>query len=251
MKGKRSSRRQSARLRALDRLTAMGRGVAHDFNNLLAAIQGNALVLERGLPPDFPDRDCLEQIADCTQRGLALTGRLLLYTGRAPFDARRLDLSEVVRGCAAELSSAAGSGQEITYALADGLPSFEGDVSQVGVLLTDLVANAAEAMVGRVSAPLRVATAACDCTAEDMRANVLGGTTLPGEYVCVSVADAGRGIPLRLQERVFDPFFSTKIRGRGLGLCVVLGIVRAHGGALRLQSRAYRGATFTALFPVA
>jgi len=240
--------RRSPRRLALDRLTRMGMGVAHDFNNLLAAIQGNAAVLSRELPPDSDAAACVEQIQLCSRRGLELTHQLLLFTGKAPFSGEPIDMSEVVRETIRDGAARAGAEHEMSLELASGLPRCSGDRSQIRDLLENLVVNAVEALEGREGS-VTIATGAAEMSDTDLARTLLGDDCPAGRYVALSVSDTGRGIPRRLQPYLFDPFYTTKIRGQGLGLCIAAGVMRAHGGTIRVDSRAHRGTTVTAFFP--
>jgi len=249
MSAARTSRRP-ARRRALDRLTRMGMGVAHDFNNLLAAIQGNAAVLARDVPPDSDAGECVEQIEYCARRGLELTHRLLLFTGKAPFSGEPVDLSELVRQTLRDEPALTDGAHEVSLRLASDPPHCTGDRSQIRSLLANLLVNAAEALVGREGS-ICIATGVEDLAEADLAPTLLGGDCRAGRYVTLSVGDTGRGIPQRLQPYLFDPFYTTKIRGQGLGLCVAAGVMRAHGGTIRVDTRAHRGTTVTAFFPKA
>jgi signal transduction histidine kinase len=234
----------------LDSLTTMAMGMAHDFNNCLASISGNAKLLEK--QPDDPSlvTECAGQINESADRALHLTRQLMLYTGRAPLQPEPLDLSALVRAASADLAAAATDENELRCELAEPLPLVRGDAAQLVQLVRHLVANAAEAMIDEPGI-ITVSTAAVERTAEQLRRLAPANRLAAGTYVGVAVTDRGPGIPRHARRRLFEPFFSTKLRAKGMGLPVVLGILRAHGGAVEVQTRRGRGSTFRALFPAA
>jgi len=226
----------------------MGMGVTHDFNNLLAAILGNALVIKGSLSEGSRARESVQQIERCALRGLELTNRMLVYTGNAPFTTTTVNLSKLIRAMAADLAQLASNDAGIQYDLSEDLPDVQCDTDQVRQLVLELATNASETLVER-RGHIVISTGAVDCDREYLRLTCLGDSLPARRYVYIQVADDGKGIPARNRKRMFDPFFTTKIRGHGLGLCVVLGVLRAHNGAIDVQSRAHQGSIFKALFP--
>jgi signal transduction histidine kinase len=245
-----SQKRNPIRPHFLARLTTMGRGVAHDFNNLLTSIAGNTMVLRKRLTGNDAALENIELIEDCTQRAVVLARRILTFTGQAPFSPAPLDLSDLVRGMRDRLEAVHGTKIETHYDLAGDMPPIPGDAGQIEQLLLALVSNAADALLER-DGRMAIETGTMSCDAAYLRLVSLETEPSQGTYAYLQVSDNGRGIPRRMQKLVFDPFFTTKLRGQGLGLCVVIGVLRAHGGALDFWSRANRGSTFKALFPVA
>lgn len=248
MSENRPRRREAVRAANLESLTTMGMGVTHDFNNLLAAILGNALVIKRSLSEGSRARESVQQIERCALRGLELTNRMLVYTGRAPFTATTTNLSKLIRAMAADLAKLASKDVRVQYDLSEDLPDMQCDTDQVRQLVLELVTNASETLVEQ-RGHIVISTGAVDCDREYLRLICLGDSLPARRYVYIQVADDGKGIPARNRKRMLDPFFTTKIRGQGLGLCVVLGVLRAHNGALDAWSRAYKGSMFRALFP--
>ena len=129
------------------------------------------------------------------------------------------------------------------------LPPIEADPSQFRQVVMNLVTNASEAL-GDDPGSIVIATGTRDCSAEDLQGALLGDELAPGAYVFLRVADTGCGMNEEARDKVFDPFFSTKFTGRGLGMAAVLGIVRGHGGAIHLETAPGRGTIVTVLLPV-
>jgi PAS domain S-box-containing protein len=232
----------------LESLGGLAGGIAHDFNNLLTAILGNADLARSQMSPLAPERTSLEEIEKAARRAADLCRQLLIYSGRGRFVVEPIALQELVEQMQHLLSASVGKNVVLKYHLAKGVPAIEADASQVRQALMDLVVNAAEAIGERSGiVSVTVGMAACD---DDYLKGCLGADNLqPGDYVYVEVADTGRGITAGDGGRIFDPFFSTKFPGRGLGLPAVLGIARGHRGAIRVESEAGKGSSFRLLFP--
>jgi len=137
----------------------------------------------------------------------------------------------------------------IRYRLEEGLPAMMADVSQLTQILMNLVANASDA-IGGESGAITVTTEAIHCSREYLEETYAGTDLREGNCVALEVSDTGCGMDTATQLRIFDPFFTTKFAGRGLGLAAVLGIVRGHGGALRVHSEPGKGSSFKLLFPI-
>jgi CheY-like chemotaxis protein len=223
-------------------------GVAHDFNNILTVVLGNAGLARKVIPADSPAAPLLDQIEPACERAADLCRQLLAYAGRGQVAAARTDLNDLVRTSAPLLEVPASRRAAVRFELPDGVPPIQADPGQVRQVLMNLVMNAAEA-VADAPGEVRVATGTADVPAE-----VPPGYHLPpapGRYVRLAVSDTGPGVPADVRPRMFDPFFTTKFTGRGLGLAAVLGIVRAHAGAIRVDSGPGRGTTVEVLWPAA
>lgn len=237
---------EEARRRAS--VVTLASGVAHAFNNLSAIILGNAELALADLPAESPLRGGIEQIAATSQRAAELTRQLLLYAGKAPLDARPLGLNDLVHASAALLGAALASAARPWFVLAPALPDVLGDELQLRQALLNLVTNAVEALApagGRIT----ITTALRRMSAADLARCRVSVSEPPGDYVALAVADTGCGMDRGTLERIFEPFFSTKFIGRGLGLAVVQGIVGRHHGALDVASAPGHGSTFTILLP--
>jgi signal transduction histidine kinase/CheY-like chemotaxis protein len=220
-------------------------GVAHDFNNILTVVLGSAGLARKILPVHSPATPFLEQIEQASRRAADLCRQLLAYSGRGQKTAARTDLNQLIRDSAALLGVPAAKTTSISYALAESLPPVSADAAQVRQVLVNLVMNSDEAMeVG--GGEIRVETSLNDLSGGE------GDYQLPpeaGRYVRLAVSDTGHGISGEIHARIFDPFFTTRIAGRGLGLAAVLGIMRAHHGAIRVRSVPGRGTTVEVFWP--
>ncbi len=232
----------------LDSLGLLAGGVAHDFNNLLTAILGSASVALLKLPEGGPARRAIETLVSAARRASELTQQLLAYSGRGKLEVRPLDLSEQIRELLLVLHAAIPKQIELHLRLGPGLPSVLADVAQMQQIVMNLVINAAEA-IGERSGTIIITTGR-QMVDDTYIASLPPGETLEkGLHVSLEVHDDGCGMDADTIAKVFDPFFSTKATGRGLGLAAVQGIVRSHQGALRIYSTKGRGTSFKILFP--
>jgi CheY-like chemotaxis protein len=137
---------------------------------------------------------------------------------------------------------------QVEYALARALPTIEADPTQVRQVVMNLIINASDS-IGEQEGQITVRTGVTTLGEQDLQATHHGPNAVPGAYVHLEVQDTGCGMDAATIARVFDPFFSTKASGRGLGLATVLGVARGHSGALRVSSEPGRGTTFRIFFP--
>ncbi len=241
--------RRALHAQKLESLGILAGGIAHDFNNLMTAMMGRLEEAKHALAPGHGALEHLRILDDILHRATDLTGQMLAYSGKGRFVVGPADLSQVVRGMADLFSSSVPKKVELELALASGLPSVEADVAQLQQVLLNLVTNASDA-IGDVPGRVRIETGVETLDAATM-ANLRTEVQLsPGPHVFLEVSDTGTGIPAEVAQRIFEPFFSTKDTGRGLGLSAMLGILRAHRGAFGLHSTPGVGTTFRLFFPV-
>jgi PAS domain S-box-containing protein len=231
----------------LESLGLLAGGIAHDFNNLLTGILGNAN-LARGEDANPEIEPYLDQIERSAERAADLCGQMLAYAGKARFEVQQVDLSTAVDDTTVLIRSSIGMNVSLDLALARDLPAVEGDLTQIRQIIMNLVLNASEAIEDRPGR-IRITTGTMTADRDYLAATHLAPDLPPGPYVFLEVSDTGRGMSPDTQNRIFDPFFSTKFTGRGLGLAAVLGIVRSHHGALRVESEEGCGSTFRLLLP--
>jgi signal transduction histidine kinase/CheY-like chemotaxis protein len=231
----------------LESLGVLASGLAHDFNNLLAVIMGNAShVLSSSRDPKLADR--LNDVVTAAQRASELTRQMLAYAGKAPVNTRPIDLGCHVREIARLLESSLPKKVQLVFDIDDGLV-IDADVAQVDQIVMNLVINAAEA-IGDASGAVTVRVLPRDVTRHELQGLSPPTELRPGRCVVLQVHDTGGGMDATTVARIFDPFFTTKLAGRGLGLAAVLGIVRSHHGAIRIDTTPGAGSTFEVLFPV-
>ncbi len=243
--------RLEARLREKQKLESLGvlaGGVAHDFNNLLTIILGNASLARLDTRNPESIEQNLRHIEAAAVRAADLCRQMLAYSGKGRYLVRPVDLNAVLAETADLIRSTTGRERAIALALGTGLPAIRADASQLQQVAMNLLINAAEATEAG-SGRIRVTTVQRHLESSRLAQAHLGNDLPAGDYVVLEVADNGCGIPTEIQERIFDPFFTTKFTGRGLGLAAVLGIVRAHQGAIEVESRPGEGALFRVFLP--
>jgi len=233
----------------LESLGVLAGGIAHDFNNLLTGILGNASLARLDLPPGHASvRASLDNLEQATVRAADLCKQMLAYAGKGRFIIQPLSISQLVRETSELLEVSLGRKANLQLQLADGLPAFQGDATQIRQILMNLVLNASEAL-GDKGGTITVRTGSVHATREYLEKAKFREQATEGRYVFVDVSDNGCGMNEAIQAKIFDPFYTTKFTGRGLGLAAVLGIVRGHKGAIQVYSEPDRGTTFKVFFP--
>ena len=232
----------------LESLGLLAGGVAHDFNNLLVGILGNASLVFDELA-DRPDaRARVGQLVKAGRRAADLTRQLLAYSGKGRFVVETIDLSSLIRELSDLLRTSLPERASLQLHLPDVGPFVHADATQLRQVVLNLITNASEAL-GADGGTVRVSTRAVMHDNESLLRSV-GSTDLePGSYVHIEVADTGAGMDAETQEQMFEPFFTTKESGHGLGLAATLGIVRGHGGLVKVYSEPGEGTTVQVLLP--
>ncbi|MCC6647136.1 MAG: response regulator [Polyangiaceae bacterium] len=231
----------------LESLGLMAGGIAHDFNNLLAAILGSFNLLAREVPAASRARALVAEGERATLRAADLTHQMLAYAGRGQFRLRPADLNSLVVDMGSLIASGISKHATVSYELADGLPPVTVDPAQIQQVVMNLLTNASDALGGH---PGEIHVATGRTSEHPAPVGVRHGVVPLGDSVFFEVSDSGAGMDEPTQRRIFEPFFSTKETGRGLGLAAVLGIVRRHHGSLELQSAPHAGTTFRVTLPV-
>jgi PAS domain S-box-containing protein len=234
--------------RRMQSLGLIAGGLSHDFNNLVTAIQGNVSCAELELPDEAPARAFLARIRESCARATDLTHAMLAYAGDAHFRWQRLDLNALVQEVVARTAHELGAGQDLETDLEATLPPLEGDPDQLTHALGELLENAFESLPAEGTVRVSTGQGPVDLAALDY--DFFNPDSTVGACLWLSVSDNGPGMDFDTQRRMFDPFFSTKFAGRGLGLASVHGIMRSHHGGIRVLSRPGAGTTIVLFFPV-
>jgi signal transduction histidine kinase len=237
------------RAQKLESLGVLAGGVAHDFNNLLTGIMGNASLLADTCGDPEHQEMALEVLA-ASERAADLTRQLLAYAGRGRFVMEHVNLSKLAAEVVELLPRSLPGGVRLEARLDAELPDVWADATQMRQLITNVLLNGAEAIGVERGGTVAVRTGVESVDA-GARLMFTSGELGPGRYVVLEVEDDGCGMDAGTQARIFDPFFTTKFAGRGLGLAAVLGIVRGHEGAIRVESRPGEGTRVKVLLPCA
>jgi PAS domain S-box-containing protein len=230
---------QTRRLQMLESLGVLAGGIAHDFNNLLTAIMTGVSMVKMDSAPGSEAHEMLGEAEKASARAMELTAQLLTFAkGGKPVKAA-LSVERVIEGSSS--FALRGSATSCVMNFAEGLWPVEADAGQLGQVFNNLLMNARQAMLagGRVvvGARNRVVGAADGLMLKD------------GNYVQITVQDHGEGISEENLARIFDPYFTTKASGSGLGLAVAHSVIKNHHGTISVQSKVGAGSTFTVLLP--
>jgi signal transduction histidine kinase/CheY-like chemotaxis protein len=234
---------EAKQLETIGRLAA---GVAHDFNNHLTAILGCAELLAETLPDRFENADLVDEINKSAQRATELTRQLLAYSRKAQMVLEPVDLHALIEGAVSLLRRSIDPGVAIVTKLQAESAVIAADATLMQSAFLNLLVNARDAMPE--GGELTVATGTHVVTEG---AAMLGANLPPGPYLLVEILDTGIGIESDALPKVFDPFFTTKPvgKGTGLGLAAVAGTVKAHQGAIQVESEPGAGTAFRILLP--
>lgn len=238
--------RQGALIGKRESLGVLAAGIAHDFNNLLSTIFAEADLAVAELPGGCPARENIERIGAVALRAAEIVQMLLVYAGQGQVATKQpVSLSSCVREILQLLEASLPQSASVETVLDFHMPAIDANAPQVRHLILNLLRNAVEALPeGRgvitiESGPFTVKSPVSKDWGEDLPC---------GEYGRLVVSDTGKGMNAKIRSRLFDPYYSTKFIGRGLGLAVVRGIVSSHGGAIRVFS-SRNGSTFEVLLP--
>jgi signal transduction histidine kinase/CheY-like chemotaxis protein len=236
------------RSRNLESLGVMAGGIAHDFNNLLQGILGNTDLALEEVAAQSTLREHLLDIEEASLRAGKLVAQLLLFTGAAITEKRDLDFAETI----AQIAEFAASSipDRVTFEISQptDLPMIRVDPDQIKQAVVNLVVNAAEA-IGDETGTIRLAVSAEQVTSENVDSLNLVSPIPSGLYMKIEITDDGDGMSKEVRARIFEPFYSTKFPGRGLGLSALLGIVRTHSGGLSVQTQATEGTCASVYLP--
>jgi PAS domain S-box-containing protein len=232
----------------LESLGVLAGGIAHDFNNLLLAMLGNLELALEKLPASSPARDSVEQAVTAANHAADLTRQMLAYSGRGRFVVEPLDINQLVEENAHLFRAAVSRNTSLNVRLQGDLPLVQADAAQVQQVVMNLITNAADA-IGEQPGMIRISTGAQVCSEADLARSRIAERPPAGNFVFIEVSDTGAGMDQSTLERLFEPFYTTKVAGRGLGMSAVQGILRGHQGAIFVDSAPGQGTRVRALFP--
>ena len=238
--------RTAQKLKTLGLLSSV---IAHDFNNLLTTIIANATLALQTLSDGHPAQQNIGEVIRASELASGLTDQLVNYSAKPRGKSSAIEMSKLVREIGELIELPISRKVRLAWSLAPGLPPVSGDGFLIQQIVMNLVINAADSL-GDEEGTIRIVTHCRDYSLADLEAMTRMTNNLPpGTYVAVEVQDTGCGMTEAVKERIFDPLFTTKTKGRGLGLASALGIVRSHRGAVDVRTRLGEGTTFVILFP--
>ena len=237
------------RAQKYESLRLMAGGIAHRFNNSMHAVLGNIAFAMEDLPPDSPAMASLKNAKMAATSSAELGAQLLACSGRGFYDLKKLDLTALIKQTIFSHEALLPPSVDLNLDMKRELPYVKIDPEQLELVLVALVTNSIESLKGN-QGTITIETSVQDLVKNDLKSLRMGQFLNEGPYVCLSVIDTGCGMDESTIRKVFDPFFSTKFTGRGLGLATTLGVVQAHNGTVKVESDLGSGTTVEILLPV-
>jgi signal transduction histidine kinase len=238
--------RAAGEMERLESLGVLSGGIAHDFNNILAIIIGNCSLAEMNNEKAI---EYIPQIVKAANRAAELCCQMLAYAGKAQVVQSQINIVALVDEMVKMLKASTNQNAEIEYERFMDIPLVSGDASQIRQVVMNLIINASEA-IGKAQGKIIVSLAKTVITNKKPVKDHQGKTIQSGWYVCLEVTDNGCGMDNETRQRIFEPFYTTKFTGRGLGMSAVLGIIMSHCGALQIFSALGQGTTFKVYLPI-
>jgi PAS domain S-box-containing protein len=241
-------RRQLAQSQKMEAIGTLAGGIAHDFNNIIFAMTGYTELAMEDLPKESEARQDLERVLQASRRAGDMVKQILAFSRQGETERQLLDLAPVIKEGLKFLRASIPSTIEIRQQMKGATAKVFVDPTQIHQVLMNLCTNAAHSMrdtMGALSVELVEVTLDNDSIAQSLQVK-------PGRYVRLTVSDTGHGMPPATMQRIFEPYFTTKEvgEGTGLGMAVIHGIVKDHGGGITVSSEPGKGTTFNVFFPV-
>lgn len=240
---------QFAQAQKHESLGVMAAGIAHDFNNVLTSILGYTSLAIRKLPADSEVRKDLYMVMSGGRQAVDMTSEMLTYAGKGSLEFEPINLSKLIDNLASLVNSLVPRRIHLTQNLQQDLPLVRGDSVLLGQVLMNLVGNAVDATLGE-EGTIDVTTGIRNVRVDMLERSLFTDRHEPGIYVYLEVRDSGVGMSADRVEKIFDPFYSEKNQGKGLGLSAIAGIVRQHRGFLKVDTQPGAGASFTVFLPM-
>lgn len=230
----------------MESLGVLSGGIAHDFNNILAIITGHCYLVEL----DYATAgEHISAIKLAAERAAGLCRQMLTYAGKGQYVLAPLNIGKLVDEMATMLKATIRQNVVLRLNLPADIPIIKGDDNQIRQVVMNLIINASEA-IGDAQGEIRISLARAEIREGQSDRDHLDLPIPPGTYVCLEVHDNGSGMDDETKQRLFEPFYTTKFSGRGLGMSATLGIITAHKGALQFSSQRGRGTTFRIFLPL-
>ncbi len=243
---KRVFEQQLQQTQKLESLGVLAGGIAHDFNNILAVIIGNCSLAEMHYESAGNYIPVIEKAAE---RAAGLCRQMMAYAGKAPVAKSMVVMWMLVDDVVTMLKATIRQNVTIRTIFTSDIPTIMGDAGQLRQIVMNLIINAAEA-IGEAQGEVRVSLSKAEIKAGKPVRDHLGAVIPAGRYLCLEVSDTGCGMDDEIRRRIFEPFYTTKFAGRGLGMSAVLGILKAHNGAMQLSSQPGKGSVFKVFLPI-
>ncbi len=235
-------------LQKFEGLGVLAGGIAHDFNNLLLSTMGSIDIIERKYQDGEDLSEEIRDIRASSRRAADLCQQLLAYSGQGKVDVKRFDIRPHIRFCIDAVREKLKDGQRLTANVADTPLILKGEKTQIQQVILNVMLNAWEALRGKPG-EIQIVADHADLSIEELAKAFRPENAAPGKYICITINDTGEGMDQELLTRIFDPYFSTRKEGRGLGLSAAAGIISNHEGALNIKSIPGDGTRISIYFP--
>lgn len=232
----------------MESLGVMAGSIAHNFNNLLMVVMGNLELAKMSVSDNSGVRENLYAALKAAARAADLSTMMLTYVGQLKKDAQVIDLADVVKWTVSDLKDSLGGSIVTALNLSQEKIPIYADREQVRQVVVGIITNSVESFDNN-SGQIDINAGVMNCDAAYFHNTYLKETLPEGRYAFIEISDNGCGMNNKTLQKIFDPYFSTKFTGRGLGLAAVLGIIRSHGGAISVHSTPRAGSTFRIVFP--
>ena len=247
---RRSLEMQVQTAQKMESLGVLVGGIAHDFNNLLTGILGNASIAMQDSTPGSAVHESVAEVERAAKHAAQLVRQMLAYAGHGKASKRRLDLNHLVEDIGHLIRTSISKKAKLSFDLAEAAPMVEADETQLRQIVMNLITNAAQALENEPG-NIWLRTGVRELEPAFLRRVYLGSEAPKGRYAFVEVEDTGCGMTPETVARMFDPFFTSKPHGTGLGLAATLGIVRAHNGVIAVDTQPGQGSRLTVFLPLA
>jgi len=236
---------QLQQAKKMDAISTLAGGIAHQFNNILSGITGNTELLQMEYEGDNKIKEFGERLFGLTTRMTNLTSQLLAYARGGKYQERQLSVRELVKETLPLIEHSMNQSIKVVMNLEKDIPIIKADATQLQMVFSAVMSNASEAI--EKSGSIRVAVQKKDV---DVKYAMQHPGLKVGQYVRLTVEDDGKGLDSESKERIFEPFYSTKLQGRGLGMAASYGVIINHGGWIEIDSEPGKGAVVSIYLPV-
>jgi PAS domain S-box-containing protein len=240
--------RKLLQVQKLESLGVMAGGIAHDFNNLLQVVLGNLELVLTDLPPDSKVRKSILNAIKAADRSAELSGQMLTYSGSSLYLPKDIHLDELLNKSRNLLNLGVPENVTLTIDVSKTVPHIKGNADQIQRVITNLLTNSSES-IGDSGGAITIRTGVMDCDEMYLSRSRPVEHPRPGRFAFIEVEDTGCGMDTETLYKLFDPFFTTRFWGRGLGMAEVIGAVKGHHGAIIVDSEVGRGTSVRVLFP--
>ncbi len=236
---------QLQQAKKMDAISTLAGGIAHQFNNILSGITGNTELLQMEYADNNKIKEYSERLFALTRRMTRLTSQLLAYARGGKYQERQLSISELVEETLPLIKHSMNQSVKVVINLEKDIPIIKADATQLQMVFFAVMSNASEAI--EESGSIRVTVQKKDV---DDKYTMQHPGLKVGQYAQLTVEDDGKGLDRETKERIFEPFYSTKLQGRGLGMAASYGIIINHGGWIEIDSEPGKGAVVSIYLPI-